>query len=389
MTRIIFIISLMVCPALIAAPYTPNNDEQTLEQLPQVANADNQDLRRLRADLKANPQQAEFATQLARRYIALGKTAADPRYYGYAQGVLKPWWDNPQAPTEVLLLRALILQNRHDFAGALLSLRQVLHRDPNHAEAWRTQAIIFQVRARYEDAQRSCLPLMRLDAPIIASTCLANLGSLTGQAEKSYAFLQSALTNAQQTSVEQRGWALTVLAEMAGRLGKNQEADEFFKRALQETADDVYLLSAYSDFLLDQQRPNEVMALLNAKTRVDGFLLRMALAKQQVNDPQLSASITELKARFAASRLRGENLHQGDEARFALNLLNQPERALQLALANWSEQREPKDARIVLEAAYAANQAAAAQDVINLLDSTKMESVTLSRLRQQLQTLRP
>ena len=208
---------------------------------------------------------------------------------------------------------------------------------------------------------------------------------MTGHAVKSYDFLQEALKGAQDISDDQRLWSLTVLAEIATRMGRNEEANQFFTEALKVRRQDVYLLNAYADFLLDQKRPVEVIAMLSDKTRIDSLLLRVALAKQQLGDNDLPNIITQLKARFAASRQRGENLHQGDEARFTLYLLKQPQQALELAQANWLLQREPKDARIVLEAAIASHDTAAAQSVIELLNTTGMEHEQLRQLAAQLE----
>ncbi|MGR9000131.1 MAG: hypothetical protein ACU88J_13940 [Gammaproteobacteria bacterium] len=44
-------------------------------------------------------------------------------------------------------------------------------------------------------------------------------------------------------------------------------------------------------------------------TRIDSLLLRVVLAKQQPGDNALPDIIMQLTARFAASRMRGENLH--------------------------------------------------------------------------------
>ncbi len=357
-------ITLVVAPALLAGPFIPDKDEQVIERLP----------------VAAKP-----AVKLAKRYIELGKAEADPRYYGYAQGILKSWWDLSEAPSEVLLLRALILQNRHDFDSALHDLATLLHQEPTNAQAWLTQAVILQVRARYDDAQRSCFPLMELDTTLAASTCLASIGSLTGHAAKSYDFLRDALKEAQAISNDQKLWSLTVLAEITSRMGRNEEANHFFTEALKVRQQDAHLLNTYADFLLDQKRPTEVIAMLSDKTRIDSLLLRVALAKQQLGHNDLPDIIAQLKARFAASRLRGENLHQGEEARFTLYLLNQPQQALQLAQANWVLQREPKDARILLEAAIAANNPAAAQPVIELLKATGLESIQLRQLTAQLE----
>ena len=58
---------------------------------------------------------------------------------------------------------------------------------------------------------------------------------------------------------------------------------------------------------------------------------------------------------------------------------------MQLALVNWSVQREPKDARLVLEAALAANRPEAARTVLDWLAETGLEDVRLAALSERLQ----
>lgn len=74
----------------------------------------------------------------------------------------------------------------------------------------------------------------------------------------------------------------------------------------------------------------------------------------------------------------------GSEARLELHLLNRPQRALKLALDNWAVQREPVDARLVLESALAADKAAAADPVLAWLIKTGLEDVRLAALRERL-----
>jgi len=370
--------------ALQAAPFIPDSDGQILEHLPSDAFA--RESRSLRKDLRLNPGNLELAVKLSQAYIKLGKAEADPRYYGYAQGLLNPWWAMPNPPAAILLPRALILQNRHDFDAALLDLDKLLRLEPGNTQAWLARAVILQVRGRYEEAQQSCLPLTELDDILVPVTCLSSVVSLTGQAAKSYDLLHDALAHTPSLSAEQSLWSFTVLAEMAARMGKNAEAERFFRQALEANGKDAYLLAAYADFLLDQRRPGEVVSLLADKTRVDSLLLRLGLAKQQLKASDLADTVASLQARFDAARLRGENLHQGDEARFTLFLLDRPREALRLAKANWMAQREPKDARILLEAAIAAQDPQAAQAVVDMLGKTGMEHVQLRQLASQLGT---
>jgi hypothetical protein len=77
-------------------------------------------------------------------------------------------------------------------------------------------------------------------------------------------------------------------------------------------------------------------------------------------------------------------LHQREEARFRLELRDEPAAALVLALANWRTQREPLDARILLEAAVAAGRPETAAPVLAWLEETGLSDPQLEPLRQRL-----
>ena len=84
-------------------------------------------------------------------------------------------------------------------------------------------------------------------------------------------------------------------------------------------------------------------------------------------------------------RLTGDDdTHAREAAYLALYLLDEPRRALDIALANWAVQREPIDARLVLEAALAARAPAAAQPVVDWLQANSVQHVELERLRARL-----
>jgi tetratricopeptide (TPR) repeat protein len=374
-------------PPIFASPYQPDHDGQVLERLPLAAGFENRKLRQLRQQAAADPGQSGLAVDLAERYIARGKAEADPRYYGYAEGLLESWNQTPEPPPKVLL-RALIKQHRHDFNGALQELDRLLRRQPGHPQGWLTRAVILVVQARYSDALMSCARLLALDDSLLAGTCLAQVNSLNGQAQKSYDFLADAWTHAAEASAEQRQWTLAVLADIAERLGKPLEAEKYFSEAAGIDQPNVYLFGAYADFLLDRHQPQKVLSLLQDKSRIDALFLRIVLAKRQLASSDFEQAAQELEARFAASRRRGENLHQGDEARFLLHVRNKPEEAVRLAKANWQAQREPKDARILLEAALAAHDREAAKPVLDLLAATGMEHPQLQELAARIRLFR-
>jgi tetratricopeptide (TPR) repeat protein len=285
----------------------------------------------------------------------------------------------------VLLLRATFRQAVHDFAGAREDLDRVISGDRRNVQARLTRATILQVQGLYEEALADCRSLALLAEELVTTTCIAGVGALHGQARFGQQALQAALDRAPvKEAIEIRLWSLTLLAEIEARLGDAAPAEAHFRQALGLGVRDVYLLGAYADFLLDASRPTEVLTILKGEERIDPLLLRMALAEQRLSVPDLQRHVADLSERFAMSRLRGDTSHQREEARFRLHLLEKPADALLLATANWAVQREPPDARLVMEAALAAEMPAQAGAALDWLSKTRLEDGRLQGLASRL-----
>src|SRR4051812_31561205 len=378
--RILSFTLLVTAASAFGAPYSPKDDGTVLERLPGRRDDPRMvELRALRSASVAKPQDSAAAAALAKRYFEMANAEGDPRYVGYAEAALRRWADD-KAPTEVLYVRGLLRQYRHDFDTALGEFGQVLARDPAHfgARAWR--AALFMVRADYAAAARECAALPN---GLYATACGAYVDATTGKLRAGYERLSAALKQAPVESGE-RLWVLTRLGEMAWRLGGSAQADRLFQEALSLGIEDNFLLAAYADFLLERGRPKEVVGLLKTWTRSDTLLLRLALAEKQLGMRETEAHVQALSERFAAAALRGERLHMGEEARFLLDLKGDPAAALAVALENWKEQREPRDALVVLEAAAAAKNPKAAAPVLRWLEQSGFESERMARLASSL-----
>ena len=369
-----------------AAPYTPKDGGTVIEQLPRRADATQLALRGLRQQLTDNPQDLALAAGLAQRYIALARSETDPRYLGYAQAALAPWWRQAAPPVPVRLLRATILQSTHQFGPALHDLDAVIAQEPANGQAWLTRATVLTVQGDYAKATASCARLSALSTQLVTVTCIANVASVTGRAAASERLLDLTLQRSAGAAPELESWALTLLAEMATRRGEMALAEARYTTALARQPRDSYLLGAYADFLLDQRRPQEVVKLLKDQQRIDALLLRYALALQALPGQQaaLQAATAELTARFNAAMQRGDTVHQREQARFALFLQRDVPAAVQLAQKNWAIQKEVPDMRILLEAALAARNYAAAQPVLAWVAANGVEDVALQRLVRQL-----
>ena len=386
----LFLISLLFQGSVAyASPYTPSSDSQVLEHLPfKASDPTTRELRRLREELSANPLDLVKAVALAKRYYQLALADGDPRFIGYAQAALGPWWEQKEPPVAVMVQRATLRQYSHDFDRALLDLKLAIKLEPNNGTAWSLLAAISMVQADYVTARQDCEKLQGLASSLIVVACVSTVDSLSGNAEQAYNTLQKTYTDSASMPPREKLWVLTRLAEISDRLGRTGEADSYFQKALKLNIPDAYLLAVYAEFLLDENRNAEVVELLKEKERSDILLMRLALAEKALNLPKAKEHEAVIKARFDAARMRGDKLHIQDEARFNLYFLNNTSEALRLAQENWLGQHEPSDARMLLEAALARKDKAAAQPALDWLKQSRIEDRHFNKLLKQIQELK-
>ncbi len=369
-----------------SAPYIPPKGGDVVERLPRRNDPAQLELQRLRKQLAANPNDIALATSVARHHIATARRETDPRYFGYAQAALAPWWAMPAPPSEVRLLRATLLQSTHHFPEAMRDLDAIVAADPQNSQAWLTRATVQTVRGHYKDATASCARLSSMTTQLVSMTCIASIGAMTGRSAASESLLETTLGRNADADPELRVWVLTLLAEIAERRGNAAVAEARYKNALVMSPRDSYLLGAYADFLLDQKRPLEVIALVKDQTRIDGLLLRHALALRQTSGAAqaLRDADAELAARFGAAMRRGDTVHQREQARYELHVRGDAKTALALAQKNWAVQKESADMRVLLEAALKTGDRAAAAPVLDWATKNGVEDVAVARLAKQL-----
>jgi tetratricopeptide (TPR) repeat protein len=368
-----------------AAPYTPKSDSQVIGTLPFRANDSNaRELATLRAAVAKDPTDSWAAVALAQQYFDLAIARGDPRYVGYANAVVDRFAGNLTAP--LLLVRGTLRQYRHDFGAALDDYAAALAMDADLAGAHAWRAAIYLVQARYDLANIECQALQRLDRVVLYGGCAGMALAYSGHLDQAYVTLQNALSLARHD--DHRLWLQTRLGEVAAWRGQPARAEAHFRRAVSLGQDDGYLLAAWSDFLLDQGRPAEVLKLLANWEASDGLLLRLAEAEAVLKLPRAATHIQTLDARFAAAKSRGDTTHRAEEARFQLRLRGDAKQAAQLAAENYRIQREPRDARIALEAALAVGDPNTAKDVQQWLLSSRFEDPRLRALDSQIALLR-
>lgn len=377
MAVLVFASSLMAAKVVQAAPRTPTNNAEVLETLAvKAGDATARQLAGLRAAFLKTPTDAAIAAQLAEAYFDVASARGDPRYVGYAEAVVNRF--TQPLPLDLLSLRGEVRQYRHDFAGALADFADILKRDPTYAMAHAWRGAIFLVQADYVSAQKECTALYGLGRSNLGDACQGLALAYNGRLELGYNTLRNALDRLSEP--ESRLWMLTRLGEVAAWRGMATQAQTHFAAALALGRDDVYLLTAWSDFLLDAGRYKEVTRLLAAWESSDSLLLRLAEAEAALQLPAADKHVRMLADRYTAARARGDTTHRAEEARFELRLRKDAATAVRLARENYAVQREPRDARVLLEAAAAAKDPASGQAARDWLRASGFEDARMRQL---------
>jgi hypothetical protein len=136
---------------------------------------------------------------------------------------------------------------------------------------------------------------------------------------------------------------------------------------------DAYARAALADVLLDAGRNAEARDLVQGFESFDNLLLRQALAEAKLAPNSEPASVRALRDRYAASRLRGDTVHQREEAMFALRIEHDAKAAVALAKANFNVQKEPTDALLLLETGLASQDADALAQLRAWLKKSNLE----------------
>lgn len=367
------------------APYRPVDPALVLERLPLKKTDERSRLLAVdRARLATAPRDAALAFKVARAYYELAGEEGDPRYIGYAHAALAPWATGGDAPVDILYMQGKLLQWRHDYAPALELFGRVLQREPGHYDTLSGRSAVLTVLADYAGARRDCEQMRARETDLYWTSCLAYIDGQTGQAAAAEQRMAGLLAGDPGMGSAGQLWLLTRLADLAARLGRPADAERHYRRALALGVTSQFLLANYGDFLIDEKRYADAVALLRDWTRADVLLLRLTLAEQALGAPEFAAHAQILRQRFAAAALRDDTLHRQEESRFQLRVERNPARALDLAVANWAIQREPYDARILLEAAVAAGRRDAARPVLDWLAQSRHEDPQLAALARSL-----
>lgn len=355
--------------AAAATPYMPRDDAEVLAEVtPGTAHV-------TAPALQLTRKRLDVALPLAQFYITRSRATGDLRFLGYAEATLAPWLTQSAPLPAALVLHATILQSRHSFAASLQELDRAVAAQPDNAQAWLTRATVLRVLGHYTEAMASCDHLENRTEGAVTRLCKESLRSLTGHLSSAYAAIISLQSQGLPEAV--RAWRYSELGEMAERLGRDVEAEHWFVEGLRYAHEDLYIRAAYADLLLRHGRDTETLRLLGDYRSMEPMLLRVAIAEKQTGAGQAAGTDALLSNAFTVEALRGDAVHRREQARFLLDVEQQPAQALLAAEENWGVQREPDDALILLRSAAAAHRPDRAAAVLEFLRQSQLEDVRL------------
>jgi tetratricopeptide (TPR) repeat protein len=322
----------------------------------------------------------DVALPLAQLYIREARNSGDLRFLGYAEATLGPWVGATSRSADALVLEATVLQSRHDFAAALAVLDRALAMRPDDAQALITSATVLRVLGRYRESLSACHALSQRADDAVVTLCEQGVRGLMGALPSAYETIRQ--VSSQGMPAEERAWRDSELGEMAVRLGRDDEAEHWFKNAITFSPEDFYSRGAYADLLLREGRAREALTLLQGRESQEPLLLRIAIAQKALGDPSLATSRMRLRAAFAAEEQRGDSVHRREQSRFLLEVEEDPGGALRAALANWQVQKEVEDVLVLARSARAARSPQAAATALDFVRQWGLQDIRLTSRAQ-------
>ncbi|OUS27374.1 hypothetical protein A9Q99_15360 [Gammaproteobacteria bacterium 45_16_T64] len=389
--RCLFNVLLILAPLniAIAEPFVPTSRTHVITTLPSFMVT----LQRTQKHERQDTAQLSERIQQAQTYLDSAQKNNDPRWMGYAQAALNPWWNISEQYPKVALLKATILQNRHQFPSALVELNSVLNQQPRNTQALLTRAHVYMMQTDYTSAQQDCQRILWLSQPTLGVNCLAQVNGLTGKGLLAIQQLTQLLADNLTLSSTEREEIHITIATIAHRHQQKDVALQNYQKAYAINPNNGYLIEQFTDYLIENNL-SEMLITLFSHIGIDNLKknlhqqIKMAQYYQLVGDTQLSTFKSELDDSFTSSKIRKELFPHKEYALFSLSILNKYNQALHSALKNWKIQQAPSDAILVLRAAIASQQLQQAQSVIQWVKDTRLYDHRIDSLINTIETSR-
>lgn len=365
-----------------AAPYTPTSDDEVLERLPRGLRS--ADLRRERAELADDPENLRDSLSMAASYLETARVEGDPRFLGYTQSILGPWWNQASPPSDVRVMRAAVFAIGFEFDRALAELDLVQAGEPGHIGAGVARVEVCLARGDLDGAARALELAASGMSPGAVAIARARCERGGPRLDAAVESLEKALASPAGWSATERHAALVLLADLAMQRGTWDEAAARFGDLRRLGKRDVRALALESDFELGRGTPQTVVERLKGEAGHDGLAVRlleawMARGEGDADDMNRREELRrQVEKRLTDRRARGDVSVLPEAVRYWVRVQPDPARAVERAGELWAVRRTSDDARWVLEAARLGKDGALRKRVAEWVTGTGVQDARLS-----------
>jgi len=349
----------------------------------------------LRDARRKNPKSVVNALALTDELLKIGRSTGLPRFYGEAEAVLAPWWQEKTPPTDVLLRRANIYQFNHQFGLALQDLEVYLRANPTDSNARLMEATINMIIGRYAQAKHSCGALPAGRNSVVRTVCGLAASAMLGNSKTNFTIMTSmfasSLASANVSKSLSRGslsdvdkYIKTVTADMALQLNATKTAQKELMEIYQSDPADRFNAINLTDVFLDQNRYLEASRVVCQFEGIQAAVLRCARAMRILDPLRFRELVGRIASEVKADTQRGTSVHQREAAYFYLYLNDDPSQALMAAKQNFELQKEPIDARLLLESAFASGKFFEASSALRWMEETSYKHERFLWLKDQM-----
>ena len=373
--------------AHVQARFVPKPEQVVLAPSSQASGAHTGPLREAERDWRRNPQDQAAAVRYARAAFVLGLNEGDLRWYGAAKAALLPWWTAPTLSAEAHFLRGLVKQGFHDFAGGLADLDASLALDPSRAEVWSWRFALHLLQTDLPAARRDCAAIGQRFGADEGLACEATLMVRTGQAAQAVAVFERLVNLPSFQGQGAQRWLRFQQGQALWAAGQPAQTQAVWTTHLQAQPRDHGARLALAELLNATAQPALAKRWAEVPNPSDALLVQQLLASRTLKDSDTARLADTVAQRLAAQALRGEGLIERPQLMYLIRAGQDVAQGLKLAQTNWTDQQEPIDGVLLLEAALQLGQPEAARPVLAWATTTGYTDPALQPLLAQVRQL--
>ena len=266
-----------------------------------------------------------------------------------------------------------------------------LNTSPGRGGALTGSPMAAQIATKLDLARADCTAIGQRFGADEGQACEAILRTRTGRAAEAVPLRERRVALADNQGPLAQDWLRYHLGDALRTAGDPARAVAVWQAHLQARPRAHLVRLSLAELLNAQGRAADALrvSLVDAVPG-DGLLVQALLASQALGDGQTARLASLVAQRLQSQALRDEALIERPQMVYLIRHrrgdAQDLARGLSLATENWRTQQEPPDAALLVEAALASNQPAAAAPVLDWLQATGYTDPTLAPLAQTLRT---